>query len=144
MGNIFEDNYSQKKLCIANISTQLIPTWKNFDQPEVDWLLKLTSTLRSKMHWSSELFVQLEWNTNFRLLSSGQLKYEGSSEWWPAQCSKSSPLSSSSPAAPLLPGHCGHCDLDNEAQKHSFSGGTGGALHLLMTQFSFHPSVLAA
>ena len=36
------------------------------------------------------------------------------------------PLSSSSPAAPLLPGHCGHCDLDNEAQKHSFSGGTGG------------------
>ena len=30
------------------------------------------------------------------------------------------------PPAPLLPTYCGHCDLDNEAQKHSFSRGPGG------------------
>ena len=45
------------------------------------------------------------------------------------------------PPAPLLPTYCGHCDLDNE-HKSTASLGGWGALHLLMTQFSFQASVL--
>ena len=46
------------------------------------------------------------------------------------------------PPAPLLPTYCGHCDLDNEHKSTASLGGWGGALHLLMTQFSFQASVL--